>query len=160
VATPLKVSKIKSPQLHASQATPEHPLSKETGASTQISTSTEKDTIEQAWLKMLAGLQSEGRKYVHSALSQIKPVLNNAAEIEIPIEHDALRTALDVLLFDLTNQLRSWTGQPEIQLKLLAMSPDSQAATFATLSEKKQWLLDKYPQINPFIQRIGLDWSY
>jgi hypothetical protein len=64
------------------------------------------------------------------------------------------------LLFDLTNQLRSWTGQPEIQLKLLAMSPDSQAATFATLSEKKQWLLDKYPQINPFIQRIGLDWSY
>ncbi|MBU6331108.1 MAG: DNA polymerase III subunit gamma/tau [Bacteroidetes bacterium] len=160
VATPLKVSKIKSPQLHASQATPEHPLSKETGASTQISTSTEKDTIEQAWLKMLAGLQSEGRKYVHSALSQIKPVLNNAAEIEIPIEHDALRTALDVLLFDLTNQLRSLTGRPEIQLKLLTMSPDSQAATFATLSEKKQWLLDKYPQINPFIQRLGLDWSY
>jgi len=160
VATPLKVSKIKSPQLHASQATAEHPLSKETGASTQISTSTEKDTIEQAWLKMLAGLQSEGRKYVHSALSQIKPVLNNAAEIEIPIEHDALRTALDVLLFDLTNQLRSLTGRPEIQLKLLTMSPDSQAATFATLSEKKQWLLDKYPQINPFIQRIGLDWSY
>jgi DNA polymerase-3 subunit gamma/tau len=160
VTTPLKVSKIKSPQLHASQATPEHPLSKETGASTQISISTEKDTIEQAWLKMLAGLQSEGRKYVHSALSQIKPVLNNAAEIEIPIEHDALRTALDVLLFDLTNQLRSLTGRPEIQLKLLAMSPDSQATTFATLSEKKQWLLDKYPQINPFIQRLGLDWSY
>lgn len=160
VATPLKVSKIKSPQLYASQATAEQPLSKETGASTQISTSTEKDTIEQAWLKMLAGLQSEGRKYVHSALTQIKPVLNNAAEIEIPIEHDALRTALDVVLFDLTNQLRSWTGQPDIQLKLLAMSPDSQAATYATLSEKKQWLLDKYPQINPFIQRIGLDWSY
>ncbi|MFM8492227.1 MAG: DNA polymerase III subunit gamma/tau [Bacteroidota bacterium] len=160
VATPLKVSKIKSPQLPASQATAEQPLSQETGASTQISTRTEKDTIEPAWLKMLAGLESEGRKYVHSALSQIKPVLNNAAEIEIPIEHDALRTALDVLLFDLTNQLRNWTGQPEIQLKLLAMSPDSQAATYATLSEKKQWLLDKYPQINPFIQRIGLDWSY
>ncbi|MFM7586335.1 MAG: DNA polymerase III subunit gamma/tau [Bacteroidota bacterium] len=160
VATPLKVSKIKSPQLPASQATAEQPLSQETGASAQISTSTEKDTIEQAWLKMLAGLESEGRKYVHSALSQIKPVLNNAAEIEIPIEHDALRSALDVLLFDLTNQLRSWTGQPDIQLKLLAMSPDSQAATYATLSEKKQWLLDKYPQINPFIQRIGLDWSY
>ncbi|MFZ9940181.1 MAG: DNA polymerase III subunit gamma/tau [Bacteroidia bacterium] len=159
VAKPIKISKIKSPALQSSIAISDNP---KTGSEhyEHQKENAELFTLEVAWHKLLEGLLKQGRKYAYAALSQIKPVLNNASEIDIPIEHDAQRTALDDLIFDLTNQLRRWTGQSDLQLKLITVAPHTQSATFATLSEKKQWILDKYPHINPFIQKLGLDWSY
>jgi DNA polymerase-3 subunit gamma/tau len=158
--TPVKVSKIKSPQLHPIQSASEKADSNASESFSDPFTAAKTINLQEAWGRMLEKLLKEGRKYVHSALAQIKPELNIASEIEIPIEHDALRTALGEMTFDLTNQLRTLTGIQELQMKMISAAPDSLPSKFATLTHKKQWLLDHYPKINTFIQKIGLDWTY
>jgi len=158
--TPIKVSKIKSPHIHPIQSAAEKPDPDVPALFSDSNNAPRIIPLQEAWSFMLAKLLTEGRKYVHSALEKIKPELNNASEIEIPIEHDALRSALDALVFELTNLLRAKTGIQELQLKLITVSPDALSTQFSTLADKKQWLLDHYPKISPFIQKIGLDWSY
>lgn len=159
-AVPIKVSRIKSPHLNPTpdSTTANNPDDGEQRS--DLSTLVEKVTLDHAWGRMLEHLLNEGRKHAHSALIQVKPVLNNQSEIEIPVEHDALRTALELLQFELTNQLRRWTGIADMRLKLVIATPDARSASYATISEKKQRLMGRYPKINPFINKIGLEWSY
>ena len=159
-SSPLKISRIKSPQIP-------NPTEVKTNENTDGQTSVEGNQpqveflpLDRAWQRLLAELLANGRQHAHSILAQIKPVLNQGYEIEISLASEALRNSLEPLLFDLTTQLRLWTGNAQILLKLIFAEPDAGSGSVLTFAEKKQWLIDKYPNINGFVKKIGLDWSY